>query len=280
MIQQHQHFELYDKLLLEKVVLVPPFKTPGIMDNEACFLYAVQGHSRIFSEHEEHQMQAQEGVVMKCGNYLNEWLADQEGTFCEAIAVHFYPEVLKKIYSKELPEFIQKVAKTPPVAIQPLKATRLLKSYVDSLQFYFENPELVSDELLQLKVKELILLLAKTDNSSAIQQLFSSLFHPAEYSFKKTIEHNIFSNLSNEELAMLTNQSLSSFKREFDKIYGISPAKFFKHRRLERAADLLRSTRQRIGNIAFDCGFKEISHFSKSFQQVYGKSPSQYRQED
>ena len=52
---------------------------------------------------------------------------------------------------------------------------------------------------------------------------------------------------------------------------------YFTERRLKRAADLLAGTNQRIGDIAFDCGYKEVAHFSKSFQKHYGISPSEYR---
>lgn len=74
MIQHYQQFDLFDKLLLEKVVLVPPLKSPGLMPNEACFLYVVEGSSKIYSASGSMPMQAKDGVVMKCGNHLNEWL--------------------------------------------------------------------------------------------------------------------------------------------------------------------------------------------------------------
>ncbi len=279
MVQLHQHFNLFDHLLLEKVIICPPFSAPGVMSNEACFLYAIRGNSRVYSAEEEYTLSTNEGVVMKCGIYLNHWLENEGKDTCEAIAVHFKPEVLRKIYEKELPPFFEiKPPEQKMSMLQKVKADKLLANYIDSLQFYFENPSLVSDELLKLKLKELILLLIKTENAENIQNLFTSLFTPEEYTFKRTIENNIFSNLTNEQLAFLTNLSLSSFKREFEKIYHTSPAKFFKQRKLERAAQLLSGTNQRIGDIAFECGFKEISHFSKSFHQVYQMRPSQYRQ--
>ncbi len=279
MIKEHLKFDLYDRLLLEKVILVPPMRVPGIMPNEACFLYAVRGKSQFYSSQKGHDenIVAKEGVVMKCGNYLNEWLAADEGNECEAIAVHFYPEVLRKIYDKEFPTFIQKAQSYPSAPIEKVKSGKLLANYIASLQFYFENPELVSEELLKLKVKELILLLAKTDNSDAIQQLIASLFTPTEFSFKELVEANIYTNLTNEELAVLANLSLSTFKREFERVYKTSPAKYFKKRKLDRAATLLTQTNQRIGDIAFNCGFAEISHFSKSFQKYFGVSPSDFR---
>lgn len=277
MIKHYQQFDLFDKLCLEKATFVPPFKLPGVMPNEACFLYVVEGDSTIHAASGSMSLRTEEYVVMNCGNYLNRWLKTNQELPCEAIAIHFYPEVLKRIYDKEFPGFIKEAGRSKPAGLKKAKADQLIKNYIDSLQFYFENPALISEELLKLKVKELILLLAKTDNSKAIRQLFSTLFTPTEYTFKEIIEANIYSNLNNEDLALLTNLSLSSFKREFDKVYQSSPAKYFKKRKLERAAELLRHTNQRIGDIAFDCGFIEISHFSKSFLKHFGTSPSEYR---
>ena len=277
MIKYYKRFDLYDKMLIEKVILEPPYMAKALMPNEACFLYTIQGCSHVYSSTEDMMMHTKEGVVMKCGNFLNEWLETSPGNTCEAIAVHFYPEVMRKIYDKELPEFVQMAQRTKPVAIQKVKANELLQKYIESLQFYFENPSLVSDDLLKLKVKELILLLVKTDNSRAIQQLISSLFTPDEYSFKEVIEANIYNNLTNEDLSILCSMSLSSFKRDFEKAYQTSPAKYFKKRKLDRAAELLRHTKQRIGDIAFNCGFSDVSHFSKSFQKHFDVSPSNYR---
>ena len=65
------------------------------------------------------------------------------------------------------------------------------------------------------------------------------------------IEANVFNNLSLDELALLHGVSLSSFKREFKKVYNQSPGRYFKSRKLERAAKLISSTNERIGEIAY-----------------------------
>ena len=168
MIKHHQNFDLFEKSIFEKVILDPPFMGSSLMPDEACFIYAVRGQAMARSATDSTHFETAEGVVLKCGNYLNEWLKTSEGETCEAIAIHFYPDILKKLYDKELPEFLSKIKKARPVNIEKVRANELLKNYIDSLQFYFDNPDMVSDELLKLKLKELILLLAKTDNADQI----------------------------------------------------------------------------------------------------------------
>jgi len=279
MIKLHKQLELFNKGIFEKAVLIPPFRIMGKMTNEACFYHTVEGETNIISPIETVTTHKSEGVVLSCGNYLNDYIKASSAEYCEIIIIHLYPETLKAIYDNELPELINDIKKIEPVKIRKIEASQLLKNYIDSIQFYFENPELVSEQLLKLKLKELILLLAKTDNTEAIATLVNSLFISTVYDFKKVIEANIYNNLSIDELAVLTNLSLSSFKREFSKVYNQPPARYIKKKKLEKAAKLLSATNQRISDIAYNCGFSDVAHFSKSFLNEYNISPSDYRLE-
>ncbi len=280
MIRDHQQFELFNRKVFEKAIVKPPFRLIAAMPNEACFYYILSGCTTVVTATERVAIPQADGLVLQCGNYLCEFLVDQEVEYCEAIAIHLYPEVLKTIYDKELPNFLLEVDKIQPVPYQKIPSSTLLKNYIDSLLFYFDHPELVSDELLKIKLKELILLLAKTDNAKIIQSLLDRLFSRSAIDFKAVIEANLYNNYSLEELAALSCLSLSSFKREFVKHYSTSPAKYIRGRKLEKAVQLLKGTSLRISDIAFDCGFTDLAHFSKLFQKVYGLAPSTFRTEN
>jgi len=61
---------------------------------------------------------------------------------------------------------------------------------------------------------------------------------------------------------------------------GESLSSFLLRRRLERAAQLLRSefhSQQTITDIALECGFNSASHFGQCFRQRYGITPREYR---
>ncbi len=278
MILEHKKFDLYQKMVFERAILTPPYGVPNNMTNEACFLYVINGSYSLNGAVGHISAEAKEGVLMECGNYYAQWLESANYDKCEAIAVHFHQDILKKIYDTDFPAFIAKAEKEQKhTGISKVKADSTLQHYISSMIFYFENPHLVSDELLILKLKELLLLLVKTDNSDAITNLVAKLFSPKEYSFKQIIEANIYTNLSIDQLAQLSNISTSTFKREFNKLYQTSPAQYFKTRKLEKAAQLLSNTDNRISDIAYECGFNDVAHFSKSFQETYHLAPSQYR---
>ena len=79
------------------------------------------------------------------------------------------------------------------------------------------------------------------------------------------------------ELATLSGQSLSSFKREFQKIYNDTPANFIRTKRLQEAQKLLQISTLSISEIGYQVGFKDLSHFSKVFKKHIGISPAEYR---
>lgn len=277
MIQDYKQINLYGKKIFEKAVVSPPFRFFYSMPDEACFFYLLKGTNAVYAPTEQRYVNREEGVVMQCGSYFCDVLASDDSEFCEAIAVHLPLEVLRMIYDKEFPDFMLKVNEVEPLQLEKYESSALLKSYIDNLQFYFDNPSLVTEEILKLKLKELILILAKTDNAETVKQILAGLFSRVEVEFKAVIEANLYNNFSVEELAKLTHLSLSSFKREFQKQYGTSPAKYIKEQKLKKAAKLLSASDLRVSSIAFDCGFSDLAHFSRSFQRVYGSSPSDFR---
>ena len=277
MIIDYKRIDLFGKLLFEKAVIKPPFKIDVPMPDEACFLHVRQGEYYSVSEEESLTVPEKQAVLMKCGNYLGKMVGNPKNGIYEAIAVHFFPEVLKKVYEDALPEFLKKHNYRFHQNMVKLESTKLIEKYIESLFFYFEHPQLVSNDILILKLKEIILLLLQTENSPKVIEILSNLFTQRTFEFKKIIEAHIFSDLDIKDLAQLTNLSLSSFKRKFKALYQDSPANYFKRIRLEKAAELLSISDESIGQIAFDCGFKEIAHFSSCFKEKYGFPPSLYR---
>lgn len=247
------------------------------MPNEACFLYILKGECNSIAEDEEVRVNNDESILMKCGTYLSQMFSKREDGHYEALAIHFYPEMLKKVYGGSLPSFLKKYNYTFHSNMVKLEASVLIQKYIESLLFYFENPQLVTEDILILKLKEIILLLLQTENSPKVIEILTNLFTEKTFSFKEIIEAHIFSQVNITELAQLTTHSLSSFKREFKKVYNDTPANYIKHKRMERAAELLLVSDSAIGHIAYDCCFQDVAHFSRSFKEKYGQSPSEYR---
>src|SRR5690606_33481803 len=80
-----------------------------------------------------------------------------------------------------------------------------------------------------------------------------------------------------DQFAHLTNRSLSAFKRDFLALYHTTPGRWLAAKRLERAKTLLETSGKPIGDIAFENGFGNLSHFSRVFKLRYGHAPSALR---
>ena len=277
-ILEHRTYDLYGKVLFEKAVIAPPFRLPTLMSDSACFLHMIEGENSTYTATGQVRMHTKESLLIKCGNYLTDMIDSPNTKKYQTVAVHFYPEVLKKVYDKDLPGFMKK----PEVhsggeVMAKLPDDILLTKYIDSILFYFDNPAVVNEEILVLRLKELILLLSNTKNAPVVHRILSSLLSPTSFAFKEVIEAHVYDDLNQSELAQLANLSLSSFKREFKKLYNASPAGYLRSKKIEKAAELLLLSDERITDIAFDCGFNDLAHFSKCFHDRYGISPTEYR---
>jgi AraC-like DNA-binding protein len=278
MIGEHKKYDLFGKILLEKLIIKSPFKFTFPIAENACFHYILESEMQYKIDEKQLNISAKESVLLNCRNVGNEMGNTHTSNSNEVVIVHFHPDILKKIYDKDMPTLLQK----PKHAISNKSSERinndfLIQKYIEGLLFYFENPSLVNEDILILKLKEVIILLSQTKSAEAIQMILSQLFSPLTYSFKQIIEANLFSAITIEELADYCNLSLSSFKREFAKLYNDTPANYIKTKRLEKATELLLISNNRITDIAFECGFNDLANFTKSFHDKYNVTPTNYR---
>ncbi len=91
------------------------------------------------------------------------------------------------------------------------------------------------------------------------------------------IEASISQGVSLEELAREARLSRSYFADAFRKTTGMAPHQYLTRRRLEKARELLNSSRLALTDIALQCGFSSQSHLSSMFRKAFGTSPRRYR---
>jgi AraC-like DNA-binding protein len=268
--------QLENKKIVEYIRVDRTHKWRSNLSNQACFIYWMSGQSTLFTPDSIINTTGKESLLLKCGAaYIDRVMP--EGNDVTAVIVHFYPELLKRIFFHEFPT----VFRTDPAGTIKEKTKyyqdHLIRKYVEGLLFYIENPELADNELLLLKIKELILLLSKTGQSQTVEEIFTYMFTPEEHDFKKVIETHVYTDLSVKELAYLTNRSLATFKRDFQRHYNEAPAHYLKAKKIARAAQLLSTTSMRIREIALECGLSTGAHLTRLFQQTYRTTPREYR---
>jgi AraC-like DNA-binding protein len=260
--------------LFQKEVIHSSFTMQGELKDVACFFYVVQGRMSSVGQRGKDETTAKNAVIKNCGRYVQMFTTNPTDPACEVIAVYLYPDLLKEIYKDEIPSYLS-VKEIPPP--RKIIGNVLVEQYMQNLAIYFESPESFDEELGVLKLKELILILLKSENHTSLRQLLSEVFSPVNLGLKQAVENNLYNELTMEQLAFICHMSLSTFKREFKKVFNDTPARYIKHRRLSKAKHLLQTTDASITDIAFEVGFVDISTFSANFQDKYGMSPSIYR---
>lgn len=180
----------------------------------------------------------------------------------------FLREFYNKLDHKDLPE----KAKRGKASLSVLPYGRPdIRSLFESVFPYFDSGQKPSETTLKLKMTEGLQVLLNTD-----EDLYASLFDfvdPWKIDILDFLEENYMHDLSISEIAAYTGRSLATFKRDFAKISDLSPQKWLIRRRLQAAHQFILSGKRKITDICYAVGFKNLSHFSKVYKEMYGCSP-------
>lgn len=278
MITTRSIFKYENKVLIEKMKIKPPFRYEPVFQNSGCFIYFKEQGPHLHSSEVKESLQGNDAVLLKCGSHFLDLLKETEDKQVDAMVIHLYPDILKKLYIGELPAIIEK--QTDSKNSQVIVSSDVLAKFIDSLEFYFQNPSLVNNDLLELKIKELVLLLVQSKNVNSILELVADLYSTNTVRVRDVIELHLFSNLKLEQLAKLCNLSLSSFKRKFKKEFNDSPTNYIIEKRLEKAKELLSISNLPISEIAYKMGFQDSLYFTRLFKDKIGMPPTTYRKEN
>ncbi len=277
MIVKHESIDLYGCTLFTRVTMKTPMRGPVPLPSEACFAYIVDGDDQLIMQGETLRTTPGHMILSLCGHTMGQMLSEQNETEATSIIVHFDKALLLKIFNNTKPPFWKEL-ETPVVRyVVQMAASKLIEQYFEGIAHLFQYQQAVTEEMLALKLKEIIILLLQTPNSLQITQIMRSLFSERTFTFKEVVDAHICEPVTIENLAMLTNKSVSSFKREFKKIYNTTPGVYIMNQRTEKVAQLLQVSDESIASIGYQCGFTSAAHLSRVFKSKYGVTPSNYR---
>ena len=106
-----------------------------------------------------------------------------------------------------------------------------------------------------------------------------SLVHKEIESVKKFILENYEKDLSVDTLAANVCLAPSYLSYVFKKETGQNISKYIKACRMNKAKDLLENSYEKIVNISYAVGYRNVSYFCQSFREYFGISPQKYRNE-
>lgn len=90
------------------------------------------------------------------------------------------------------------------------------------------------------------------------------------------IEEHFSEELNIEEIAKPAGYSPWHARRLFIQYLGISPSEYIRKYRLRKSALLLRDSKGKILDVAFDSGFESVDGFQRAFLREFGCNPLEY----
>jgi AraC-like DNA-binding protein len=239
---------------------------------EHIFIYMIAGTMTAYDGNKEYHIQSGDYGFAKRNHLIKYVKTLPPGGKFEAISVPFNQQFLRS-FSEEYSYTAE--AAVNRNAITKIEQNPLLDHYLQSLQPYLHLTGREQEHFLSLKNRELLLIALKL-NSDLKNELFD-FSDPGKIDLESFMNQNFRFNVSMQRFGYLTGRSLTSFKRDFEKIFNKAPGRWLLEKRLEEAYFLMEKKNEKPSDVYHEVGFEDLSHFSYAFKKMYGISPNQLK---
>lgn len=186
------------------------------------------------------------------------------------------------------------------VGFQGVKAsTYLQQAGIDSehLIGHFQNPSFILTCIQQMMLARSLTYHNELKRQAALLQILAALMeyhhntlsdaeqndYPYRVYLQQAVDYmngHIKENIKISEVASHIGIDRSYLSNIFKNTLEISPQEYLATLRMNRAADLLKTTNEKIGAIAAEVGYSNPLTFTKMFKRYKGMSPSEWRKEN
>jgi len=237
--------------------------------------YVISGRRIFHKNNQTWELREGSCVFVKKGAHIAE--REREEGWC--VMAFFMPDDFLKQLIRENRNILSLV-RLPEAGMDhvlPLDVSAISHSFFQSMLPYFTQNPPPPENLIELKFKELVLSLLSNPRNGHLLSFLYQLSQDSQPSIEEIMQNNFSYKLTLEQYAKLSCKSVPTFKREFKKVFKDSPARWVMKKQLKLAAELLANTELPIGEITYETGFENQTHFSRTFKEKYGLTPSRYR---
>lgn len=244
-----------------------------ILLNKNTFSFLQEGTKEVFFDNSSYAINNSQFLLMKSGNCLmTEKLSNVD---------EYYRSVLLFFSNEDVLKFIRKFELNAPdsknyYSTYSFSYDVFIKRFVESLLDISKLSKKIQSRILETKFEEIMLYLVEFKGVEFLYSLISNSSNEHQ-KFIQTIESNQLNKLTIKELSFISNMSVSTFKREFEKHFRSTPSKWFQEKRLEHAAFLLKNNSKRPSDIFEEIGYETLSNFTQAFKLKFGLTPKQYQ---
>jgi AraC-like DNA-binding protein len=250
-----------------------PFKNRVIFDCFA-FSFVQNGQKHIYRSSENTILKAGDAMLIPEGHSIIAEHSLNDGPYSSFLI--FFPGQFGRDFIARQRSSIKSNYAAPQAPYIHFELNNYLQEYVRGLRSLVNNGKPLSAAIAHHKLEELLLVVYELFPVE-LQSIF--LDGAGELPLKNLIENNLHNKLGLDELSFLANRSLSSFKRDFERTYGLPPQRYIRERRLELARAELTKGKQ-PAELYLAAGYESLANFCTAFKKKYNQSPGAYRQQN
>ncbi len=217
-------------------------------------------------------------MILMGSNLPHTWKrTDTTDDHVEALVLHFHPECLGPVFLSV--SETQGITRLNELARNGLIIKGKSRERIRELMWEMKPETGLSKLICLLKIFRI--LLENQEYEVLSNQVDSTKFNKLDENrvdkiFSYTLD-NFREKISIEDVARLTNLSVTSFCRYFKIMANKSYFDFLTEVRLNHACRLIVETDYTIQHIATDSGFENTSNFYRHFKKVKGITPKEYK---
>jgi AraC-like DNA-binding protein len=245
-----------------------PFKADDVVMEHHSLVLVISGEVKIILANATYVFGAGDTLLFSRNLPATVIHYPKDGLPFRSVVVHLSTARLKHFYAKN------KVRLKQPQLYKVLTFNRhpLLEGSLASLLPYFDLQDALPEHLVTLKIEEIISILRIINRD--IDALLMNFELPGKIDLAGFMEAHYMFNMPMEKFGYMTGRSLTTFKRDFKKIFHTTPQKWLTQKRLELARREIGEKKRKPSDVYLEAGFENLSHFTYAFKKHFGYTPT------
>lgn len=256
-------------------------EVPWHWHDELEILVIETGTARVSVNGTDYMVNQGEGFFINTGVLHEAWRAGAKPCYLQSVV--FHPRLVGESVDSILwQKYLEPLLSDPCrpcvhfVNVQKWEETAT-KAIQAAWQSYVSEAEGFEFEVRE-RLSQLIFLLAKNCPTTGKKPSEKTLREGERIKVMlQYIQEHYDGELTLGKIAESASISENECLRCFRSMIGSTPIQYVKQVRIQKATELLVSTNQKISDIGVECGFQEMSYFAKTFRELKGCTPGEFR---
>ena len=248
------------------------FYTPSII-----LMYQVKGRLDWMASGESFQMYSGDTHFIKKGVYS---VKENSGEEFSTLVFFINDEFINRLMLQH-PELKLKTFSYSTSTIQTsgIELTEKLRSLFDSILNYINSGDEIPDNLLRSKIQEMLFEILKNSRNREFIKYVAEIRDHSSSNLEEIMLTNFQYDLKIEDFAKLTGRSITTFNRDFRRIFGSTPGRWIMAKKLHLAKSLLIGTNLNLQDVCHESGFRNTTQFNNAFRKNFKNTPGKFRKE-